>query len=82
MTSGSAILARDTVYSREVLGDCGEFVNPHSEEIAAAITALMDNPARRKYLGNAGFLRAKELFTWEKVCATYHEALRTTCWEK
>jgi len=50
------------------------------EALAKAITELFDNPDRAKELGQAGFKRVHNLFTWEKAAEktveAYTEAIR------
>ncbi|MBW1887334.1 MAG: glycosyltransferase family 4 protein, partial [Deltaproteobacteria bacterium] len=65
----------------EVLGDAGILVPPgNSEALAKAITELLDNPERSKRLGQEGYQRVHNLFTWkraaEKTVEAYREAIR------
>ncbi len=64
----------------EVVGDAGIIV-PHSDHHAlkSAITDLLDNPDRAKALGESGYKRVMNHFTWkiaaEKTLETYQEAI-------
>lgn len=64
----------------EVAGDAAEIVPPaNPQAIADAITRLMDDPKRAKILGEAGYRRVHENFTWKKaaenVVKTYREVM-------
>ena len=76
MLLGAPVIARDTVYNREVLADTAvSFVPPRAEEIARAIDrAMRDSPARER-AGRAALSRARSNYTWELVVAAYGEAL-------
>jgi glycosyltransferase involved in cell wall biosynthesis len=75
MLCGVPIVARDTVYNREVLDDTGVFVEPQASAIAAAVTAVLDDPERQDRLAAAALARAREHYTWDGVCARYEEEL-------
>lgn len=48
----------------------GLHVTPRDEQaVAAAVAALLDDPARREALGRAGRKRAETRYTWQKVAA-------------
>lgn len=80
MACGAPIVARDTVYNREVLGDAGAFVLAESTEIIAGISSLMEDNCRQETLSHAAISRATQSYSWESVCSKYEcalEALRT-----
>jgi glycosyltransferase involved in cell wall biosynthesis len=64
----------------EVVGDAGVIV-PHSDykALAGAISQLFDNPQRARELGQAGYKRVMDNFTWkiaaQKTVDTYQEAI-------
>jgi len=65
----------------EVVGDAGILVPPADHQaLAAAIEALLDSPEMTQALGQAGYRRVQEHFTWkkaaEKTTAAYREAIR------
>lgn len=72
MTLGAKIVARDTVYNREVLGDGGTYCQPDPRSIAAAVLSAMgsDDGSRHR-----AFQRAREHYSWELVCQKYEHAL-------
>ena len=74
MTSGTPVLAIDTVYSHEVLGSAGRYTT--AEGIARAVISLLDQPEARAQLGASARARAQDLFTWDHVCTTYERVLR------
>lgn len=76
MTVGAPILARDTDYTREVLGSAGEFVSDDSEMIAKSVVRLMDNRLEREEYSRAVALRAEQHYSWESVSRGYDSALR------
>lgn len=75
MACGAPIVARDTVYNREVLGDAGRFVQPRPEAIAAAVSSLLDDPESADALGRLAIARGDDEYRWSSVCARYEQAL-------
>lgn len=71
MACGAPIVARDTVYNREVLSQTGLFTAPHARHIAETIDALLGNPGQQQHLGAAAKLRGKEHYSWDGVCNAY-----------
>ncbi len=60
----------------EALGPAGIVVNPEStEEFAAAISQLLDDPQRRTQLAAASLSRSRELFDWAVIARTWLETL-------
>lgn len=82
MASGTPIVARDTVYNREVLGETGVYCAPEPRAIEAAIRAVMADPDARSRMGRDNQLRAQSFFTWEAVCAAYESVLRMALTER
>jgi glycosyltransferase involved in cell wall biosynthesis len=72
MALGTKIVARDTVYNREVLGVDGDFCSGDPSEIASKVLALIekgpvsDSPLRH---------RAREVYNWAGVCRDYENVL-------
>ncbi|MEW1931878.1 glycosyltransferase [Rhodococcus sp. NPDC079359] len=75
MACGAPIVARDTRYNREVLGDNAVFVEPQPTQIADAIHNLINDGDRQEDLSAGAAQRAKDEYTWELVCANYELAL-------
>lgn len=77
MACGTPIVARDTVYNREVLGNDGCFVPPTHEAITATMRDVLADPKRQLQLRNAARQRQATEYTWEIVCKRYIESLET-----
>jgi glycosyltransferase involved in cell wall biosynthesis len=76
MAAGAPILARDTVYNREVLGPAGKFVGADSDAIASAVFQMMDSPSELDEAALANLQRAEQDYSWKQVCSDYEHALR------
>jgi glycosyltransferase involved in cell wall biosynthesis len=72
MAAGNAVLARETVSNREVLGDAGLFWNG-PEELGTLLREVWPDAHRRKRLGECAQQRASELYSWRSVTARYLE---------
>lgn len=75
MACGAPVVARDTIYNREVLGNLGIFVQPDSESIAATICTAMGAVSRRDISADL-VQRARSVYSWVDVCARYESAIR------
>jgi glycosyltransferase involved in cell wall biosynthesis len=75
MTSGAPIVARDTVYNREVLAETAVFTTPDPTQISRAIAALLSDAETQSELSAQTARRAAEHYTWEGVCGAYSDAL-------
>lgn len=73
---GAPVVARDTVYNREVLGDEGTFVEPYPEAIARGVLGMLENPSSQLRAEENALRRSHADYTWEIVCARYEDALR------
>lgn len=75
---GAAVLASPIPAHREVLGDAAEFAaSPSADDMAAALTALWKDAARRDALSRAGPARAAK-FTWNEAAELFLEGWRAT----
>ena len=63
MACGAAVLTTHRTALPEVGGDAVAYTEPDVESIQAALQALLEDPARRTALGEAGYSRAME-FSW------------------
>ncbi|QDC13389.1 glycosyltransferase family 4 protein [Rhodococcus ruber] len=63
----------------EVVGDAGILVPPgDSEQLAAALTRVLDDPAEQARLGSVARARVLERFSWAAVAARTAQAYRDT----
>lgn len=76
MANGAPVIARDTVYNREVLGDEGAFCSPDSNSIETAIRRVMDSSSEKDRLMSLSLARVQDGYTWEAVCSSYDLELR------
>jgi glycosyltransferase involved in cell wall biosynthesis len=75
MACGCAVVAADIPALRETCGTAAVFVPPlDPEAIAAAVLALLDAPARRDHLRQAGAARAAAL-TWAQTAGALAETI-------
>lgn len=75
MACGIPIVARDTVYNREVLSDSAVFITPEPVAISSSIDALMKNPTLQNRLADGAQKRAIAEYSWLSVCERYERAL-------
>ncbi len=76
MACGAPVVVTDGGALPEVVGDAG-LVVPAGDAAAleAAIAALLDDPARRRALGEAAAARARTHFNWDRVAEIYEQVL-------
>ncbi len=82
MASGTPLVASAAGALPEVVGDAAALVRPDDvEELAATIKRLHDSPQERARLGEAGYQRVQERYTWKAVAlatvAHYRAAIKT-----
>lgn len=75
MALGAPIVARDTVYNREVLEDAGVFVPADADAIAQGLLRVLGDPALQDRLSAAAATRAREHYSWDAVCHQYEALL-------
>lgn len=73
MASGACVLTTRRLSLPEVGGDTVAYCGVGAGDIAAGLTELLDDPARRSSLAAAAQLRAKE-FSWAASAARHREA--------
>ncbi|WPU08583.1 glycosyltransferase [Pseudarthrobacter oxydans] len=76
MACGAPIVARDTVYNREVLADTASFVVADPEGIANALRQVMERSAGGSFDPSGLKNRAQEFYSWRGVCKDYDAALQ------
>lgn len=75
MANGAPIVARDTVYNREVLGAAGAFCEPTPQAIESAIRHVMQSTTMQDHLSSAALGRLQEGYTWDVVCRSYESTI-------
>ncbi|OZE34084.1 MULTISPECIES: glycosyltransferase [unclassified Rhodococcus (in: high G+C Gram-positive bacteria)] len=75
MACGAPVVARDTVYNKEVLSGAGTFVQPDPASIEATVSRAMTDRAWQDSSAALSYQRAQELYTWEGVCSGYASLL-------
>jgi glycosyltransferase involved in cell wall biosynthesis len=77
MSCGAAVVVTDGGALPEVVGEAGVVVpKGDATALAAAIGALLDDPARRSELGAAARRRARKTFSWDRAALAYEAVLR------
>ncbi|BFM23115.1 glycosyltransferase [Microbacterium sp. che218] len=76
MMLGAPVVARSTVYNREVLADEQQICEPVPSNIVQMIEALLANPAEQERRSTANMARARVHYNWPDICAHYEHALR------
>ncbi|WP_216093110.1 glycosyltransferase [Curtobacterium sp. UCD-KPL2560] len=75
MFSGAPIVARDTVYNREVLTSTATFTEAQPAAISAAIESTMRNKASMEQQAATNLARGKQAYDWDRICSQYENVL-------
>lgn len=75
MACGAPIVARDTPYNREVLGEGGVYCDPTPAAIIEGVASILENRPLQDELVRTAIKRSEEEYTWEIVCQRYEDAL-------
>ncbi|HEX3897742.1 MAG TPA: glycosyltransferase family 1 protein [Mycobacteriales bacterium] len=73
MACGTPVLTTQRLSLPEVGGDAVAYTEPDSASIGTALSALLDDAARRRALGDAALARARE-FTWAASAEAHMQA--------
>lgn len=76
MACGAPIVARDTAFTREVLGEKGRFVDPSPNRMSEVILGLLHDRKEMDNQAEEARLRARASYAWADVNAAYERALR------
>ena len=84
MACGVPVISTSGGALPEVVGDAGILVPPaDASALREAILALLDDPERRRQLGEAGLARVRNSLTWrhaaQKTVEVYREAMDAHC---
>lgn len=72
MALGTRIVARDTVYNREVLADVAHFCGGTPDSVIAALSVSLADPRPLEQMARD---RAARLYSWDRVCSDYADLL-------
>lgn len=75
MATGVPIVALDTPFNREVLGDDSIFTSNSPRDICESILSLMESAENQEMDSKKNHQRARDFYSWESVLATYHDRL-------
>jgi glycosyltransferase involved in cell wall biosynthesis len=75
MACAAPIVARDTIYNREVLGAAGHFVAATPDAISAGLRNVLHDPALQEKLSTDALARAESFYSWQSVNEKYDHAL-------
>ncbi|NQX17044.1 glycosyltransferase [Rathayibacter sp. VKM Ac-2857] len=75
MACGAPVVARDTVFNREVLREAGGFVAPEADAIADGVLALLEDSEEQERRARLGLERAITSYAWAEVNAAYEQSL-------
>jgi glycosyltransferase involved in cell wall biosynthesis len=75
MACGTPIVARDTVFNREVLEESAIFTQPRSIEISEKIDRLLADRSLQQSLRSAAKQRGRTHYSWSGVCSAYERTL-------
>ncbi|MCD7050729.1 glycosyltransferase [Rhodococcus sp. BH2-1] len=75
MACSAPIVARDTPYNREVLGDAGLFVSPRETEIAETLLKVLEDSELQQGMSERALRRQETNYTWLQVCKRYQDSL-------
>jgi glycosyltransferase involved in cell wall biosynthesis len=71
MGYGACVLARETVFNREVLGHAGLFFEADASMVAKLINHLDATPALTDLLRGRGIARIRDRYSWERIVDEY-----------
>jgi glycosyltransferase involved in cell wall biosynthesis len=77
MTLGAPIVARDTVYNREVMGPEGLFIQPDALAIEGVVADLLNDTAMQNRLADDARKRSRGDYSWPSVTRKYETAMRS-----
>lgn len=76
MACGAPVIALDTEFNREVLGESGIYTSKSTESILREIMKLLGDKALQAKLSSQEILRVSELYSWKVIGEKYHSILR------
>lgn len=76
MAAGNAVIAHDNAYNTWVAGPENAYFSG-ADDLADLLGTVLDDPARRRTMGEASRARYRDEFTWTRIGGEYERALRT-----
>ena len=76
MACGAPVVARDTVFNREVLDTTGILVPPDPQRVFDVLEGVLLDPERQSDMRAAAQERQRQHFTWDRVVADYEAIFR------
>ena len=76
MACGAPVVARETPYNREVLGNAAVYTQPDPDEIAMQLMRVLGDDRLRADISSAARARQRQNYTWEIVCDRYEQVLQ------
>jgi len=76
MAVGTPIVARDTVFNREVLYDAGTYVSANPLDISEKISGLIEDEGGQGALSARAMERAQSEFAWPQVTSAYKNVIQ------
>ncbi|HEX3868271.1 MAG TPA: glycosyltransferase [Gemmatimonadaceae bacterium] len=77
MGYGSCVLARDTIFNREVLEDAGRYFAHDADSVAALIDELDADESHADALRRRAVARAEDRYAWEPIVDAYENLFRS-----
>ncbi len=76
MAAGCCVLALDTPFNREVLGEHGLFFHKQAESVAEQMDYILSHPDEQKRMAEGGPARIRDRYTWEHITDQYEQMFR------
>jgi glycosyltransferase involved in cell wall biosynthesis len=77
MACGAPIVAVDTPYNREVIGESGRLVPAAAASIVSATREIVSDPKLMESMASRARSRAEMFYSWLDVCSKYERLIRT-----
>ncbi len=73
MASENAVLYLESPENNETAGDAAICYSKSSDDLAAKLQTLLDDPAERQQWAKRAAARAQQLYRWDAVAAKYEK---------
>lgn len=75
MAAATPIVARDTAFNREVLGDGAHLCSPDPASIATAVIELARDSEAQAHASRQNYSRSRDVYTWDRVTSAYESVI-------